>query len=320
MIAQESSELTPFTGTTAMLLPCSDAEWLEKRAMGIGGSDAASVVGVSPWRSNVQLYLEKRGMAKPVDESEPMYWGTAIEPAIRQRYCDTTRREVTTPAGILVHPVHQWMLATIDGITDSGRLLEIKTARTADNWGPDGSSEIPVYYLTQIQHYFAVTGLEVCDVAVLIGGQDYRQYEITRDDEIVSQLVEAESEFWQNVINGIEPEIKTIEDAKAMYRKALPKVVQCGREIGATVSYLSQLNEQIKSLEKERDNITATIMAFMGEADTLSEGSKVLATWKQAKGRTTLDGERLKTELPKVYEAYLKTGEPTRRFLLKGKE
>lgn len=319
MITQEQAELTPFAGTNAMLLQCSDADWLTKRSLGLGGSDAASVVGVSPWRSNVQLYLEKRGQITPQAENEPMYWGTAIEPAIRQRYCDSTRREVTTPKGILVHPVHQWMLATVDGITHDGRLLEIKTARSADNWGPDGSSEIPVYYLTQIQHYFAVTGLQVCDVAVLIGGQDYRQYEITVDAEIVAQLIEAEAEFWENVTTGIEPEIKTIDDAKAMYRRSEPRVVQAGFHVEG-IKIIKQLNDEIKSKESERDATIARVMAHMGEADTLADGSTVLATWKQSKGRTTLDGDRLKKELPNIYEAYLKTGEPSRRFLLKGKE
>lgn len=313
-----STELIEANGTRAAVVPCSGDEWLAMRSKGLGGSDAASVLGLSPWRSNVQLYLEKRGLVKSQAENEPMYWGKAVEPVIRQRYCDLTRRTVSTPAGILVHPEHSWMLASVDGVTDDGRLLEIKTARSGDAWGADGSDEIPVYYLCQIQHYLAVTGLEVADVAVLIGGQEYRQYEITADATIIESMIEQEAEFWHAVTEGIEPEVRTIEDAKALYRNAVPKIAQAWPEDRETATRIQQIKAAIDLLENEQNELTASLLRRMGEADTLAAGDAVLATWKQVKGRTSLDADRLKKELPEVYSQFLKTGESTRRFLLKG--
>src|SRR5512139_912790 len=92
-------------------------EWLKERSNGIGGSDAAPICGLSPWKSAYQVWLEKRGEADgPQQDNEPMFWGRTLEPVIRQRYADVTGRTVTVPNEILVHPKYDWMLASLDGI------------------------------------------------------------------------------------------------------------------------------------------------------------------------------------------------------------
>jgi putative phage-type endonuclease len=64
-------------------------EWLEQRRHGIGGSDAAAALGLSPWKTPLSLYLEKTGDARPFRDNESMLWGRVLEPAIRAEY---TRR------------------------------------------------------------------------------------------------------------------------------------------------------------------------------------------------------------------------------------
>jgi predicted phage-related endonuclease len=86
------------------------------------------------------------------------------------------------------------------------RALEVKTTSIADDWGEDGTTEIPNYVMCQIQHYMHVIKLDVVDVAVLIGGNDYRQYEIPRMDDLIRRIIEAEEEFWDRVEAKVPPE------------------------------------------------------------------------------------------------------------------
>ena len=58
--------------------------WLNERRKGIGGSDVAAIIGLSPWTTPLDIYEQKLGIALPSEETEAMYWGTALEPAIRQ--------------------------------------------------------------------------------------------------------------------------------------------------------------------------------------------------------------------------------------------
>ena len=180
------------------------AQWLAQRRLGIGGSDAAAVLGLSKWKTPLALWQEKSGQAPDDDsDSEPMLCGRVLEPVIRQQYAQRTGRTVRLPEQILAHPQHNWMLANIDGITECGRIVEIKTARTGADWGEAGTDQIPQAYLLQVQHYMAVTGCAVADIAVLIGGADYRMYEVQADAELQAMLIDAEA-FKRAAISMVE--------------------------------------------------------------------------------------------------------------------
>ena len=122
--------------------------WLEERRKGIGGSDIAAIMGLSPFRTPFQVYQEKRREVVPWQGNETTDWGKRMEPAIRQWYSDQTGRAVRVPDRIITHSRYPFMLASIDGFTDDPlRGLEIKTARSAKGWGEPGSNEIPDYYV-----------------------------------------------------------------------------------------------------------------------------------------------------------------------------
>ena len=97
-------------------------------------------------------------------------WGKRMEPAIRQWYSDTTGRDVRLPDKILYHPRHPFMLASLDGFTDDGRVVEIKTARSGRGWGEPETNQVPDYYALQVHHYMTVTGFSVADIPVSIAG------------------------------------------------------------------------------------------------------------------------------------------------------
>ena len=139
-------------------------QWLEVRKGGIGSSDAAAAVGLHPYKSQLQLWMEKTGrdselpVVDPQDDSNPMYWGTLLEPIVAAHYTRRTSRKVRRVNAVLQHPEHSWMLANIDrevtGAADV-QILECKTAgiHGARLWR-DG---VPEYVQLQVMHQLAVT-------------------------------------------------------------------------------------------------------------------------------------------------------------------
>lgn len=295
-------------------------EWLNERRSGIGGSDAAAVLGLSKWKTPLQVYLDKRGEAPEIPDNEAMLWGRALEPVIRQQYAERTGRAVLMPDGILRHPAHSFMLANLDGMTEDRRVVEIKTARTAQAWGEPGSDEVPQDYLLQVQHYMAVTGFEVADIAVLIGGSDFRLYEVPADRELQEMLIDAEDAFWRNVEQGIPPEPVSYADMQARFGRASREGMveaESDPDVLVAVAKLRAIRETMKTMEADEEAQKAVIMKALGEKDTLTIAGQPAVTWKAAKPAQRFDANAFKAAHPTLYAEFLKTGEASRRFLLK---
>ena len=179
---------------------------LAERHTGLGGSDAAAALGLSPYKSALELFLEKRERREHSGPQLSAFrWGSLLEPVIRQEYANITHRVVRLPEGTLRHPSFPFVIAHVDGVTDDKRVFEAKTARTDQDWGKSGTDEVPHHYLMQVQHYLAVTGFFVADIAVLIGGSDFRIFEVPADRELQQMIIESEVEFWSMVERGEPP-------------------------------------------------------------------------------------------------------------------
>ncbi|MCK9506378.1 MAG: YqaJ viral recombinase family protein [Porticoccaceae bacterium] len=159
----------------------SSEKWLKVRQTGIGSSDAAAAIGLNPYKSQLELWLEKtnrdQGLAKPDpdDDTAPVFWGVVLEPVVAAQYQRRTGLKVRRVNAILQHPDIPWMLANIDReVVGSGevQILECKTAglNGARLWR-DG---VPKYVEVQVMHQLAVTGKQTADVRLLdhlvIGG------------------------------------------------------------------------------------------------------------------------------------------------------
>lgn len=139
-----------------------NAEWLALRKTGIGGSDAPVVCGMSPWKSALELYLEKRGEAEPEDlsDNDAVRFGTLLEDVIADEYVRRTGRKVRRVNRQLRAKDHPFMVANLDrDVVGQPRILECKTAgiHAKDEWGEQGTDEVPEYYLLQCTHYLAAT-------------------------------------------------------------------------------------------------------------------------------------------------------------------
>ena len=113
--------------------------WLAARRTGIGGSDISAILGLSPWRSPVHVWLDKTGQApdEPPANAEAMYWGKTLEDVVAREYAQRTGRRVQRVNAILRHPQHEWMLGNIDrAIVAEGSRARLDDARRVQAVAP----------------------------------------------------------------------------------------------------------------------------------------------------------------------------------------
>ena len=176
--------------------------WLEERRKGIGSSDAAAIAGLSPWASPLHVYLDKIGELSSPD-SKRMAWGRKLEDVVALAYSEETGNTALWPsAAILSHPNHPWMIASLDRmaiVEGEMRVLELKTSVHQDDFGTPGTDEIPDVYNIQVQHQMAVADLPRADLCVLFAFNEVKVYTVERNQKIISNLIEMESDFWAKV-------------------------------------------------------------------------------------------------------------------------
>lgn len=191
--------------------------WLEARRSGIGASDAAIILGVSRWKSPLQLFAEKAGLADTTEEEKDyLSWGHRLEPVIASAYEDETGRTTEDPGDFTIQRSADvpFMLATVDRFVvrwdgkpppvEAPGVLELKTANAfrREEW----KDEPPLAYQIQLQHQLAVTGYQWGSIAVLIGGQQFLWTDIPRNELFIERLRVAEDRFWQRVLKREPPE------------------------------------------------------------------------------------------------------------------
>jgi putative phage-type endonuclease len=297
--------------------------WLEERRKGIGGSDVAAIMGISPWKTAYQIYLEKRKEVEDWSGNEATDWGTRLEPAIRQWYSDTTGRAVRVPDKILYHKEYPFMLASLDGFTDDNRIVEIKTARGNDGWGEPGTNQIPDVYMLQVQHYMFVTGYPVTDIPVSIGGAPPVLYEVPEDKELQKMILEAGVEFWRRVMMGDPPEPVTFSDIVQRYGKSKAQgAIIASEEDLFLVDCLRYVRAQLKALEAEEEEIKGKLIKTMGDSGDalINAGGDLLVTYKLSKPRVSFDYKSFQKQHPDLYKEFTIVGESSRRFLIKGEK
>jgi putative phage-type endonuclease len=273
----------------------------------LGGSDAAAIVGVSPYRGPLDVWAR---FHMPVEdqESEPAIWGNVLEEPIAREYARRQRVEIATVDTTVRHPEHPWMLANPDRlIVGARRGLEVKTAgvRQAHRWGEgDGSDagDVPDEYRLQVAHYMAVFGFDAWDLAVLIGGQDFRIYRITRDRELESMLIEAEREFWErHVVTGVQPAADASPNAEAwvsrLYpRNTLPPVEATDERVRAATEY-DRARAEADAADERKTAASARLRSLIGESEGFRWGAKSKATWTNNKGGAATDWQAIARDL-----------------------
>ena len=299
-------------------------DWLKQRQSGIGGSDIAAICGLNPFKTPLQVWQSKINPVVDEEISEPAYWGTTLENVVAQEYAKRTGRKVQRINQVLHHPHLPYCLANIDRAVvnpemagrvfwkddrlTTNRILECKTANgfMAKQWGEAGSDQVPDSYLIQCQWYLGITGASVCDLAVLIGGQDFRIYTILRDDDLINDLLQQGAAFWELVKNNIAPDPINYPEAVKKWANSDPTLsVQADDLLIDDLEQIQSIKAQVKELEAQEDEIKARVVYALKEAETLIYQGVKVATCK-TQTRTSFDSKAFEKDHPELYAQYKK--------------
>ena len=185
-------------------------EWLEYRRKGLGGSDAAAVLGISPFRTARDLYYDKLGIVTADDQENwvALEVGNLLEPLVARIFAEKTRLNIYQRKCMFQHPHYPWMLADLDYLVEmpDGKtvILEIKTTNynAKDKWWYNGAEIVPPYYESQGRHYMAVMNLDRVYYCCLYGNNEEEAIirRIDRDMAYEAELIALEQDFWENYV------------------------------------------------------------------------------------------------------------------------
>lgn len=259
-------------------------EWVEARREAVNGSEIAAILGLSPFESRFSLWHRKAGtIADEVEQQPQMYWGNRLESVVRDEFNQRHGRDFR-PLGLFRHHERTWQGGGPDGIdVENGELLEVKTSPFGEGWGPDGTDEIPVYYRAQCLWYLDVFGFEVCHVAVLISGYDYREYRVTYSPSEIEVMRAAAREFLDDLEAGRMPPIDSHEATYQTVRELHPEIEPVTVELPDEVAeqYITACAREQDARAKKRE-AAARVLVAMGSAQRAYYQGLLIAT-RQAK-------------------------------------
>jgi len=302
---------------------------IEMRRSGIGASDMSAICGLNKWRSALDVYLGKVGETKPEDiDNEPIEWGNRLESVIAEKYAE--KHGVTLQASETVrHPVHTWLVGTPDRLVLNGdgqivKGLEVKTVglHGAFLWG-EGADEIPEAYLIQC-HTYMILFDRPWDLAVLIGGQEYREYHLEHDIPLEARLIQIGRDFWTHYV---QQHIPPPPDASEAAGKALARLYPRNEldmapatfEVEEWLDKLKERQATFKTAEEAYREAENHVKAAIGEHEGI-EASVGRVTWKATKETARIDYRGIVDALQPsqdVIDAHTERKPGSRRFLIR---
>lgn len=292
-------------------------KWLQWRRKGIGGSDAAAIIGMSPFSSAYKVFLDKTGKLPEAEQTESMRMGNDLEEYAAQRFTEATGLTVYKPDYMYQNPEHPCMLADFDRLIvgeDAGLECKVVSPYSKNDYE---SGNIPQHFYVQCQHYMAVSGFSHWHLAVVVLGVGFYHYCIRRNDDDIELLIKREESFWND--NVIAKEAPPPDGSDATTDAIGTSFADDnGAEIALfdseeTASMILALKAEETARKKQLQQAENTIKAQMEEAATAYiPGYKV--TWKSTT-RKTFDSKKFREDYPDLYDEYLRET-TTRKFIV----
>lgn len=304
------------------------------RSRFLGGSDAAAVMGVSPWATPVELWMEKTGQTpreKPDPIRERIYArGHKLEPFIREMVIDKLRDrghqvELLTCNARYVDPEHDFLSCEIDFelLLDGEHIncdAKSVTGFARKKWGVEDTEDVPIEYAAQFMHGLMVTGRKRCLVAALRSFDDVDIFWVLRDDETIAAMRPKLVSFWLDcVVGGQAPDPNTFSDIKALFPVDNGLAIDASQDIADKVAQLAEVKARIKSFEEAEEALTFEIAEFISPFTTLRFEGRDLANWK-GQLDTRLDQKAFKEAEPETFQKFTRTKTIRVLRLKKGKQ
>ena len=274
-------------------------DWLKHRQNSIGGSDAASIIGMNTYSSPYTVWADKLGQLPPKEDNEAMRLGRDLEDYVAKRFTEVTGKKVRRENNIIINPKYPFAHANVDRVIigeDAG--LECKTTSVL-NLKKFKNGEFPDNYYVQCVHYMMVTGAKKWYLAVLVLGQGFYWFEIERDEEEIKALAQSEETFWKLVESKTPPEADgskaTTETLTTIYAESNDYSVDLFAYDSILKQYLS-VGKQIKELKGIQDELANQVKAYMRDAGK-GESANHKVTWSSA-ARSTFDTKAFLADHP----------------------
>lgn len=296
-----------------------DDEWKALRRTGIGGSDAAAIVGMNPYATPFSLYADKLGLTPEKEDSEAMRLGRDLEEYVARRFREDNPGKRTKESRFMLrHPKYPWMLANVDRLIIGEQAgLECKTTSVL-NLRSFKNGEYPEQYYAQCVHYMAVTGAKRWYLEVLVLGNGSRTFVIERDEDEISALISQEQAFWEN---NVSKQIPPAADGKSATKTALSQVYTNPNETEIeirerdVVQNLMALKAEAKALDEQITRCENIIKAELGDSAYGYCGDWRIS-WK-CQSRSSFDVRQFAVDQPKLnLSKYWKTSN-FRKFEIK---
>jgi len=301
------------------------AQQLATRESGIGSSDCAAAIGISPYKSRYELWLEKTGQATPpnLDEIERIQWGNYLEPVIAERYAAREGVKVARVNQTQVHPDLPYMLSHIDRrVVGKDMILECKNASEyvgKKSFGEEYTDQIPETYLVQVMHQLIVNRKELGDLAALIGGNRLRVYRIQFDDDLANLIVDKCRYFWNCVVTNRAPDPLDVDELELMFAQDNGQMKTVDASVFAIWQRYHELQEAHKTFSDEINAVKDQLRFAIAEAAGIQLGNELegpqtpaieyaglpLATWR-AQTANRFDITSFRKDHPEIAAAYTK--------------
>jgi putative phage-type endonuclease len=297
-------------------------EWLRERKNYLGGSDLGAIAGLNPYRTALDVYLDKTSDDIRCETSPAMRWGNLLEEAVAKAYSEDTGQTIEIEPNTIYHPSMKFLGANIDRwVGDKEYVLECKTAgfTRGKEWGEEGTDQIPESYLVQVAYYAAICAVPKVDIAVLIGGQDFRIYTYERTKELEDKLIKIACNFWHNHIEKmIPPKCVSTRDTFNLFPQSNYHEIVAESNIIEKLQELKGAKEEESRIQNTIEKLKTDIQEFMRDYDVLIDNNgNVIATWKNSTPRSFFDLKRFKDEAKDLYLKYSSYTKQSRVFLIK---
>jgi putative phage-type endonuclease len=263
-------------------------DWHQLRRNAISASEIAAVLGISPWATPFSLFYAKRDdWRTPV--TEKMRMGHLLEPIVADLLCERLCQlgggsELLANTGTWRSGAHDWALATPDRLRTSTyggpvENVELKTTEGYDDWGPDESDEIPVYYRAQVQWQMYCTELQTTQVGVLFRGNHFRHYTVERDDADIELMVKKAEEFmgrlWNNTPPPIDDGQATLDTLKRLHPELTDETVMISNELARE---WREVQDDLSEAKSRKRSVENRIRYLLGSGNRVvdSNGDPVL--------------------------------------------
>lgn len=283
---------------------------LGDRTKYIGGSDCAGILGMSRWKTPLQVWAEKTGQVpeKDISQQTNVKLGIALEDTVAQFFTEETGKKLRRVNKTLVHPKYDFIRANIDrDVVGEDAIMECKTAAAwkGKEWG---GTDIPQEYLLQCYHYLAVTGASKCYIAVLIGNQDFKWKEIPRDEKVIEAIIAKEVAFWNDfVLTKQMPANIKAADGDVLFHlfpSETDDTIEIGDEVDRLADSIEALESDSRVINDQIDTSKNKLKALL-QTHSKGLGRRWRVTWK-VQFKKSVDTKALEKKHPAIYTELLK--------------